>query len=174
MKKFLSLALTLFVSSFIYAAPQRQDKGNIPSDSPHKYQQQMRQDFEKISKELNITEEQKQKINELMQADLTKKKELRQQIKEKSDAIDEELMKEKFDIYVVNKLSEEIQQLNAEIAKINIESKLNVRNILTFEQYSRMEQARKQAMEKFKQVKENKQNKDNDKKQNKSSQKNKK
>ena len=43
----------------------------------------MKQDFDKISKELNITDEQKQKINELMQADLSKKKELRQQIKQK-------------------------------------------------------------------------------------------
>jgi Spy/CpxP family protein refolding chaperone len=174
MKKILSLVLTLFVSSFIYAAPQKNDKGNIPPEPPHKYQQQMKVDFEKISKELNITEEQKQKINELMKSDLEKKKELRQQIKQKSEAIDEELMKEKFDMNTINSLATEIQQLNAEIAKINIESKLKVRNILTFEQYSRMEQARKQAMEKFKQVKENKQNKDNDKKQNKFPQKNKK
>lgn len=171
MKKILSLLLTLFVSSFIYAAPPKQDKGNMP-EPPHKQQQQMKQDFEKISQELNITDEQKQKINELMKADLEKKKELRQQIKEKSNAVDEELMKEKFDIYVVNQLAEEIQKLNAEIAKINIESKLNVRSILTFDQYSRMEQARQQMMKKFKQEKN--QNKEHEKTQNKKPQKNKK
>ncbi|MBR3628522.1 MAG: Spy/CpxP family protein refolding chaperone [Elusimicrobia bacterium] len=167
MKKFVSLVSVLFVSSFIFAAPPKSDKGNIPPEPPQKHQQQMKLDFEKISKELKITDEQKQKINELMKTDLEKKRELRQQIKEKSTAIDEELMKEKFDIYVVNKLSEEIQQLNAEIAKINIESKLNVRSILTFEQYSRMEQARKQTMENFKQEKINHQKKEQDKKQNK-------
>ena len=156
MKKILSLVLTLFVSSFIYAAPPKSDKGNMPPEPPHKQQQQMKVDFEKIAKELNITDEQKQKINELMRADLEKKKLLRQQIKQKSDAIDEELIKEKFDIHVINKLAEEIQQLNAEIAKTNIESKLNVRSILTFEQYSRMEQARKQTIENFKQEKNNK------------------
>ena len=57
---------------------------------------------------------------------------------------------------VVNGLAAEIQQLNAEISKINIESKVNVRNILTFDQYSRMEQARRQMMDKFKQLKSNK------------------
>lgn len=155
MKKFLSLALVLFVSSFVYAVPPKQSKGNMP-ESPHKYQEQMRQDFDKISKELNITDEQKQKINELMQKDLTKKQELRHQIKQKSDAIDAELMKEKIDMNVVNGLAAEIQQLNAEISKINIESKVNVRNILTFDQYSRMEQARRQMMDKFKQLKSNK------------------
>ncbi|MBO7431723.1 MAG: periplasmic heavy metal sensor [Elusimicrobia bacterium] len=147
MKKIISLVLTLFISSFIYAAP---------ADPMHKQQDQLRQDFDKISKELNITDDQKQKINELMQADITKKRELRQQIRQKSNAIDEELMKEKPDMKKINDVSTEIQKLNAEIAKINIESKLNVRNILTYDQYSRMEKARKQLMEKFKQEREKK------------------
>lgn len=152
MKKFLSLVLTLFLSSFVFAVPPKKDKGNIPSEQQHKYQQQMKQDFDKISKELNITDEQKQKINELMQADLSKKKELRQQIKQKMNIIDEELMKENLDTETINKLTQEIQQLSAEISKLNIESKLNVRNILSFKQYSRMEQARMQMMDKFKQI----------------------
>ncbi len=157
MKKIVSLVLMLFVSSFVYAAPPKQDKANMPPEPPQKQQDHLRQDFDKISKELNITDEQKQKINELMQSDLAKKKVLRDQIRQKSELIDEELIKEKFDMNVINNLSTEIQQLNAEISKINIESKLNVRNILTFDQYSRMEQARKQMMEKFKQAKLNKQ-----------------
>ena len=148
MKKIISLVLTLFISSFIYAAP---------ADPMHKQQDQLKQDFDKISKELNITDDQKQKINELMQADITKKRELRQQIKQKSNAIDEELMKEKFDIHTVNQLTEDIEKLSAEISKINIESKLNVRSILTYEQYSRMELARRQLMEQFKQEREKKQ-----------------
>ncbi|MCR4662707.1 MAG: Spy/CpxP family protein refolding chaperone [Endomicrobiaceae bacterium] len=159
MKKIISLVLTLFVSSFVFAAQPEHNKGNKPPESPHKYQEQMKKDFDKISKELNITDEQKQKINELMKADVEKKKELRQQIKQKSDAIDEELMKEKFDIYVVNQLAEEIQKLSAEISKINIESKLNVRSILSFEQYSKMEQARRQMMENMKQNKKPQKNK---------------
>ena len=147
MKKIISLVLTLFISSFIYAAP---------ADPMHKQQDQLRQDFDKISQELNITEDQKQKINELMQADIAKKRELRQQIRQKSESIDEELMKEKPDMKKINDVSTEIQKLNAEIAKINIKSKLNVRSILTYDQYSRMEKARKQLMEKFKQEREKK------------------
>lgn len=147
MKKIISLVLTLFISSFIYAAP---------ADPMHKQQDQLKQDFDKISKELNITDDQKQKINELMQADIAKKRELRQQIRQKSESIDEELMKEKPDMKKINDVSTEIQKLNAEIAKINIKSKLNVRSILTYDQYSRMEKARKQLMEKFKQEREKK------------------
>ncbi len=152
MKKFLSLVLTLFVSSFVFAAPPKENKKSMPPKSPNNYQLQMKQNFDKISKELNITDEQKQKINELMQADLSKKKELRQQIKQKMNIIDEELMKENLDTETINKLTQEIQQLSAEISKLNVESKLNVRNILSFKQYSRMEQARMQMMDKFKQI----------------------
>ena len=149
------MVLTLFISSFVFAAQPQKDNA-MPHEMSKKYQQQMKEDFDRITKELNITDEQKQKINESMMADLAKKKELRQQIKQKTNLIDEELLKEKIDMNVINKLSTEIQQLSAEISKINTESKLNVRNILSFEQYSRMEQARKQMMEKFKQAKKNK------------------
>ena len=152
MKKFLSLVLTLFVSSFVFSSLSKENKKSMTPTSPNNYQLEMKQDNDKISKELNITDEQKQKINELMKADLSKKKELRQQIKQKMNIIDEELMKENLDTETINKLTQEIQQLSAEISKLNIESKLNVRNILSFKQYSRMEQARMQMMDKFKKI----------------------
>ena len=145
MKKFLTLVLTLFISSFIYAAPPQKDN-NIPAEPPHAHQQDMKQHFNKLIKELNITEEQQEKMKEMMQADISRKKELRQEIRQKSEAIDEELLKEKVDMNAINKLSQEIQQLNAEISKINIESKLKVRSTLTFDQYTKMEQNRKSKM----------------------------
>ena len=146
MKKFLSLVLTLFLSGFIYAAPPQKSNNNMPQEPSHKHQQNMKQNFDRLIKELNISEEQQEKIKEMMQTDISRKKELRQQIKEKSDSIDEELLKENIDMNVVNKLAQEIQQLSAEISKINIESKLKVRSTLTFDQYSKMEQTRKSQM----------------------------
>ena len=156
MKKILSLALMLFISSFVFAAPPTQDKPKKKHQSVEQYHVQVTVDFEKIAKELNITDDQKQKINELMRADLTKKHNLRQQIKQKSEAIDEELLKQQVDMNKVTGLATEIQQLNAEISKINIESKINVRNVLSYDQYSRMEMGRRQVMEKYKQEREKK------------------
>lgn len=150
MKKFLSLVLTLFVSGVVFAAQPQENKENSMFEPSHHNQQKMKQEFDKIAKELNITEEQKQKMNEMMKADMSKKRELRQQIREKMDAVDEELMKETIDMNEINKLAAEIQQINAEISKINIESKLKVRSVLSFEQYTKMEQNRKQMMGKFK------------------------
>lgn len=156
MKKILSLVLTLFVSSFVFAAPPTQDKQNMKHQSIEKHFIQATVDFEKIAKELNITDDQKQKINGLMQADLKKKHALRQQIKEKSEIIDDELLKEQVDMNKVTGLTTEIQQLNAELAKINIESKINVRKVLSYDQYSRMELGRRQLIEKFKKEREQK------------------
>ena len=155
MKKFLILVLTLFISSFIYAAPSKNNDGIVANDTIHQHYQKMKQDFEKIIKELNVSDKQKEQMKETMQADISRKKELRQQIRQKSDLIDEELLKENIDTNTINNLTTEIQQLTAEISKINIESKLKVRSILSFKQYTKMEQNRKETMKKIKQEKTN-------------------
>jgi len=151
MKKILSLAVALLVSSSLYAVPP-QDKGDV-AEPQHMHHQKMEKEFEKIAKELNITDDQKAKMNEMMKEDMLKKRELRQVIRQKMEAVDEELLKEKVDMNAVNSLAAEIQQASADISKINIESKLKVRSVLSFEQYTKMEQNRKQMMEKMRQNK---------------------
>ena len=156
MKKILSLVLTLFISGFVYAVPP-QGEQDMPQQ-PKEHQQKMKQNFEKFIKEYNITEEQGEKVKQRMQSDIEKKKQLRKQLKEKFKAIDAELLKENFDINIINGLSEEIQKINAEISKIDIEGKIEMRNILSFEQFSKMEQKRKEDMKKFKNEKKRKNN----------------
>lgn len=151
MKKILSLAVALLVTTSLYAVPP-QDKGDV-AEPQHMHHQKMGPDFAKIAKELNITEEQKTTLNDMMKEDMSRKKELRQVIRQKMEAIDEELLKENIDMNVINQLATEIQQTSADISRINIESKLKVRSVLSFEQYTKMEQNRKEMMEKFKKEK---------------------
>ena len=148
MKKILSLAVALLVSSSLYAVPP-QDKGDV-AEPQHMHHQKMGPDFAKIAEELNITEEQKTTLNNMMKEDMSRKKELRQVIRQKMEAIDEELLKENVDMNVINQLAAEIQQTSADISRINIESKLKVRSVLSFEQYTKMEQNRKEMMKNFK------------------------
>ena len=148
MKKILSLAVALLVSSSLYAVPP-QDKGDV-AEPQHMHHQKMGPDFAKIAEELNITEEQKTALNNMMKEDMSRKKELRQVIRQKMEAIDEELLKENVDMNVINQLAAEIQQTSADISRINIESKLKVRSVLSFEQYTKMEQNRKEMMKNFK------------------------
>lgn len=154
MKKFLSLVLTLFISGIVYAVPPQNKKNDI-SKQAQQHQQKMKQDFDKLAKELNVTEEQKNEMKQLMQSDISRKKEIRQQLKEKNDALDNELLKENMDMDMINTLITDIIQLDAEISKINIERKFKVRSILSFEQYTKMEQNRKLVMEKLKNGKNN-------------------
>ena len=151
MKKILSLAVALLVTTSLYAVPP-QEKGDMP-EPPHQHFQKMGPDFEKIAKELNITDEQKAQMNEMMKVDMERKQELRKQVREKMDAISDELMKENIDMNAVNAIAAEVQQLSADISRINIESKLKVRSVLSFEQYTKMEKTRKEMMEKFKKEK---------------------
>ena len=151
MKKILSLAVALLVSSSLYAVPP-QDKGDV-AEPQHMHHQKMGPDFAKIAEELNITEEQKTALNNMKKEDMSRKKELRQVIRQKMEAIDEELLKENVDMNVINQLATEIQQKSADISRINIESKLKVRSVLSFEQYTKMEKTRKEMMEKFKEEK---------------------
>ncbi|MBO7610946.1 MAG: periplasmic heavy metal sensor [Elusimicrobia bacterium] len=147
MKKFLSLALALFVTSSLYAVPP-QEKGDAPGHM-FGHHQKFEQNLEKIAKELNITDEQKAQMNEMMKVDMERKGELRKQVKEKMDAVTDELMKENVDMNAINAIAADIQQLSAEISRINVESKVKVRSILSYEQYTKMEQSRKEMMEKF-------------------------
>jgi len=148
MKKILSLAVALLVTTSLYAVPP-QEKGDMP-EPPHQHFQKMGPDFEKIAKELNITDEQKAQMNEMMKVDMERKQELRKQVKEKMDAISDELMKENIDMNAVNAIAAEVQQLSADISRINIESKLKVRSVLSFEQYTKIEKNRKEMRKKIK------------------------
>lgn len=150
MKKLLSFVLVLFISSFVYADSPKNAKGDDIANISQQHKQQMEQDFDNLIKELKINETQQKEIKDLMQNEMTRKRELRHQIRAKISAIDNELLKEKFDMEVIKGFEKEIQELNTQITRINIETKLKVRGILTFEQYTKIEQNRKQAMEKFK------------------------
>lgn len=143
MRKIISLMMILFIAVTVYAViPQQQ---NIQNN-----QKQLKQDFDKTIQTLNITDEQKQQIKQLMESDIAKRKELKTQMKEKMEAIDNELSKEKYDVSVIENLTKEIEQINLEILKIKVDGKIKMRNILTFKQYLKMEQHRKQVMKKFK------------------------
>jgi Spy/CpxP family protein refolding chaperone len=126
----------LFVSVAVYAVtPNNQ---NIENNH-----EQKRQELDKAVQSLNITNEQKQQMKQLMESDIAKRKELKEKSKEKMEAIDNELAKEKYDISVIENLVKEIEQINLEILKIKIDGKIKMRNILTREQFLRMEQHRK-------------------------------
>ena len=116
-------------------------------------QKKMKKSFEEIAKELNLTDEQKQQIETMAKTDKEKRKEIRNQIREKFKAVDAELLKENYDINVVNGLTDDIKSLQGEMSKMNIDGKIQMRNILTYDQFKQIEQMRQNKMNKIKDMK---------------------
>ena len=143
MRKIISLIIALVVSGTVYAVtPNNQNNVNN--------QKQKIQELDKAVQSLNITNEQKQQMKQLMESDVAKRKELKEKLREKMEAIDNELAKEKYDIGIIENLEKEIEQINIKILKIKIDGKVKMRNILTREQFLKMEQHRKHIFGKFK------------------------
>ena len=143
MRKIISLIIALVVSGTVYAVtPNNQNNVNN--------QKQKIRELDKAVQSLNITDEQKQQMKQLMESDVAKRKELKEKLREKMEAIDNELAKEKYDIGIIENLEKEIEQINIKILKIKIDGKVKMRNILTREQFLKMEQHRKHIFGKFK------------------------
>lgn len=116
-------------------------------DSMHK---QMKEKMEKMDKELNLTDEQKTKMDILRQADREKRKELITQLIEKKQALDDELLKAEYDKTTVEGLTNDIRRISADIAQLQIDGKIQIRNILTLEQFQKIEQHKIKMREKIK------------------------
>ncbi len=116
-------------------------------DSMHK---QMKEKMEKLDKELNLTDEQKTKMEALRQSDKEKRKELITQLIEKKQALDDELLKADYDKTTVSELTNEIRRISADIAQVQIDGKIQIRNILTLEQFQKIQQQKTKMREKIK------------------------
>lgn len=165
MKKFLSsLFAVLFLTGISFAQPPEppvEQEGmeqphmsmdgdmQKPPQMPKQNMKKAKKGFEEIAKEINLTDEQKQQIETMAKADKDKKKEIRKQMKEKFKAIDAELLKENYDINVINGLTADIQALQSEMAKTNIDSKVQMRSILTYDQFKQIEEIKEKNKEKF-------------------------
>ncbi len=145
MKKLLSCLMSLvFAAGVAFAGTSNQNAGNNGMSHPFKMEKKNKKSFDTIAKELNLTDEQKKKIEDLGKTNKEKIKEIRKQIKEKNKAINDELLKENYNVNTVNGLAAEIQQLQGSIEKIRIDGKVQIRSILTYDQFKQMETKKKE------------------------------
>ncbi len=155
MKKLMStLMAVLFLTGVSFAQAQKPPHMGMEGDMPYpkmskQDEKKMKKNFEEIAKEIKLTDEQKLQIEAMAKADKEKKKEIRKQIKEKFKAIDAELLKENYDMNVINGLTSEVQTLQSEVAKMNIDAKIQMRSILTYDQFKQIEEIRQKNKNKF-------------------------
>lgn len=94
--------------------------------------------FEEMVKELGLTEEQQKKIEEHKKTMMEKAKALREEIQQKKEAIGAELQKEQLDMEKINVLQAEIKALIAQREDGRLKGILEMREILTLEQFQKL------------------------------------
>lgn len=96
--------------------------------------------FEKLSKDLNLTDEQKSKIQALEAEQKETVPNTMKALKQKYNDLTAELTKEKYDTATINKITEEILSLENKASSNRINTKIKMRNILSAEQFKKLEE----------------------------------
>ena len=155
MKKILLTLVILFISDFSYSQVQRgnklQRRGMIDRDQLRERLEQRRESMQNGESDpkriLNLTDEQRKSFREINSNHLSVTKPLKKEMMKKKLEMQLEKMEDKIDVSTVNKLIDEISDLEAEMRKSEFSRNLEIRSLLDDEQQirlDRMMQMRKQ------------------------------
>ena len=155
MKKILLTLVILFISDFSYSQVQRgnklQRRGMIDRDQLRERLEQRRESIQNGESDpkriLNLTDEQRKSFREINSNHLSITKPLKKEMMKKKLEMQLEKMEDKIDVSTVNKLIDEISDLEAEMRKSEFSRNLEIRSLLDDEQQirlDRMMQMRKQ------------------------------
>jgi|GEM_PF-6336486 len=155
MKKILLTLVILFISDFSYSQVQRgsnlQRRGIVDRDQLRERLEQRRESMQNGESDpkriLNLTDEQRKSFREINSNHLSITKPLKKEMMKKKLEMQLEKMEDKIDVSTVNKLIDEISDLEAEMRKSEFSRNLEIRSLLDDEQQirlDRMMQMRKQ------------------------------
>ncbi len=155
MKKILLTLVILFISDFSYSQVQKgnklQRRGMVDRDQLRERLEQRRESMQNGESDpkriLNLTDEQRKSFREINSNHLSITKPLKKEMMKKKLEMQLEKMEDKIDVSTVNKLIDEISDLEAEMRKSEFSRNLEIRSLLDDEQQirlDRMMQMRKQ------------------------------
>ena len=160
MKKVLLVIVTLFISDIAYSQVQRgnnfQRRGTVDRDQIRERLEMRRESVQNGEIDpiriLNLTEEQRKSFKEINSKHLSAVKPIKKEMMKKKLEMQLEKMEDKIDIATVNKLFDDISDLEAELRKSEFIRNLEIRSLLDDEQEMRFERLmqRKKMMEKNK------------------------
>lgn len=124
------------------------------------HEQTMQQKHEEFTKELNLTQEQKDKIKAQRDSTKDKMKQLSEELKAKRLELKTEIEKPDMSSSKINSLASSIKNLYGQLLDIKISSATFLKEVLTAEQFSKMQKKIEETKEKMKdKTKHNKNNK---------------
>ena len=147
MKKILLVIVTLFISDIAYSQVQRgnnfQRRGTVDRDQIRERSEMRRESVQSGEIDpiriLNLTEEQRKSFKEINSKHLSQVKPIKKEMMKKKLEMQLEKMEDKIDISSVNKLIDEISDLEAELRKSEFSRNLEFRSLLDDEQEMRFE-----------------------------------
>lgn len=147
MKKILLVIVTLFISDMAYSQVQRgnnfQRRGMIDRDQIRERLEMRRESMQNGENQpirlLNLSEEQRKSFKEINSKHLSQVKPIKKEMMKKKLEMQLEKMEDKIDISSVNKLIDEISDLEAELRKSEFSRNLEFRSLLDDEQEMRFE-----------------------------------
>ena len=147
MKKILLVIVTLFISDIAYSQVQRgnnfQRRGMIDRDQIRERLEMRRESMQNGENEpirlLNLSEEQRKSFKEINSKHLSQVKPIKKEMMKKKLEMQLEKMEDKIDIATVNKLFDDISDLEAELRKSEFSRNLEFRSLLDDEQEMRFE-----------------------------------
>lgn len=93
--------------------------------------------YDIMAERLGLSAEQKEKFIKILENKRDKENTLRQQMREKDILLKKEFEKENLDKKAISKLSEDISNISKELFKTDIDAKIELKSILTTEQYNK-------------------------------------
>ena len=160
MKKILLIIVALFISDIAYSQVQRgnnfQRRGTVDRDQIRERLEMRRESVQSGEIDpvriLNLTEEQRKSFKEINSKHLSAVKPIKKEMMKKKLEMQLEKLEDKIDLATVNKLFDDISDLEAELRKSEFNRNLEIRSLLDDEQEMRFERLmhRKKMMEKNK------------------------
>ena len=165
MKKILLIIVTLFISDIAYSQVQRgnnfQRRGTVDRDQIRERLEMRRESVQSGEIDpvriLNLSEEQRKSFKEINSKHLSAVKTIKKDMMKKKLEMQLEKMEDEIDITTVNKLFDDISDLEAELRKSEFNRNLEIRSLLDDEQEMRFERLmqRKKMIEKNKIMRKN-------------------
>ena len=93
--------------------------------------------YDILAERLNLSQEQKEKFIKILEGKKEKEIVLKQQLREKDMLLKKEFDKENIDKDAISKLYEDISNIKKDLFKLDIDTKIELKSILTAEQYNK-------------------------------------
>lgn len=93
--------------------------------------------FDILAERLGLTSEQKEKFVKILKTKKDKEFNLKQQLREKETLLRKEFDKENIDKSIISKLSEDISRISKDLFKLEVNTKIELKSVLTTEQYNK-------------------------------------